>query len=102
MAWRINFSCLISRFFLENGLNVVLIKSSSYKLGVQSAIREKFLKRGNGAIGEYETNLGIPTKLGLRPMFMFHPLGYKYERSMTGPTDLFLVQAKDIKKRNVN
>ena len=27
---KINFSCLSPRFFLENGLNVVLIKSSSY------------------------------------------------------------------------
>lgn len=91
---KINFSCLSPRFFLENGLNVVLIKSSSYKLGVKPTIREKFLKRGNGAIGEYETNLGIPTNLGLRPMLMFHPHGYKYERSMTGPTDLFLVKSK--------
>ena len=91
---KINFSCLSPRFFLEKGLNVVLIKSSSYKLGVQSTIREKFLKRGNGAIGEYKTNLGIPTDLGVRPMLMFHPHGYKYERSMSGPIDLFLVQAK--------
>lgn len=91
---KINFSFLTPRLFLENRLNVVLIKSSSYKLGVQSTVREKFLIRGNGAIGEYKTNLGVPTNLGLRPMFMFHPHGHKYERSMTGPIDLFLIRAK--------
>lgn len=96
---KISFSHISPRLFYEKGLNVVLLKPSSFKLGVSATIRESFLHKGNGAIGEYHPNVGAPSELtGIKPMRMFHPHGYKYERSMDGPGDLFLVQelASDI------
>ncbi len=98
---KIPFSHISPRLFYEQGLNVVLLKPSSFKLGVSATIRESFLHKGNGAIGEYHPNVGAPTGLtGIKPMRMFHPHGYKYERSMDGPGDLFLVHeyASDILK----
>jgi len=91
---KIPYSQLTPRIFLEHGYNVVLIKPSSFKLGVEASVKNQFLKRGNGIITEYDLNLGIPTSLGLKPMRLFHPHGYKYERSMTGPAHLLLVQRK--------
>ncbi len=90
---RIPFSYISPRLFYEHGLNVVLLKPSSFRLGVSATIRERFLHSGKGAIGEYFPNIGAPSVLtGIKPMRMFHPHGYKYERSMNGPGDLFLIQ----------
>lgn len=83
------------RLFLELGLNVVLLKPSSFKSGTSSVIKNKYLKNSPNIIGEYYPNLGMPSeKLGLKPMRLFHPCGYQYERSMYGPGDLFLVKQK--------
>ena len=83
---------LSPRFFYENNLNLVLIKPSSYRLGIQATVREKFLTRGNGATGEFMTNMGEKSELfGLKKMHIFHPHGYKYERSMNGPSKIFLI-----------
>ena len=90
------------RMFMEEGFNAVLIKPSSFKLGVSASVRDAFLKRGNGAIGEYYPNMGIPSEqLGLKKMRLFHPHGYKYERSMTGPGDMFLVRKDALKVLNI-
>lgn len=43
---------MTSRFFYENKLNVVMIKPSAYFLGVRATIRERFLKKGQGALFE--------------------------------------------------
>jgi len=83
---------LSPRFFYENNLNLVLIKPSSYKLGIQATVREKFLVHGIGATGEIITNMGEKSELfGLKRMHIFHPHGYKYERSMNGPNKIFLI-----------
>ena len=89
----IEFSYISPRLFYELGLNVVLLKPSSFKLGVTATIKERFLDKGAGSIAEYYSNIGQPTELtGIKPMRMFHPHGYKYERSMTGPCYAFLIK----------
>lgn len=89
----IPFSHLSPRFFQEEGLSVAAIKASAYYLGVRGTIRERILKRGNGAIGEYFTNLAMPTQeSGIKPILYSHPLGDEYERSMNGQADIFLVK----------
>lgn len=91
----ISFSHISPRLFYEKGLNVVLLKPSSFRLGVAATIRERFLYKGNGAIGEYYPNVGQASELtGIKSMRMFHPHGYKYERSMDGPGDLFLLKGE--------
>lgn len=90
----IPYSQLTPRFFYENGLTLVMIKPSAYCLGVQSTISEKFLHHGNGAFGCYSYNMGNMSECGLYLMRMFHPHGYKYERSMYGPSKTFLVHEK--------
>ena len=83
------------RLFLESGLNVVLLKPSSFKSGVSSIIKEKYLEKDSHIFGEYYPNLGSKSEIfGLKPMRLFHPFGYQYERSMYGPGDLFLVKEK--------
>lgn len=89
---KIPLSQLTPRYFYENKMNVVIIKPSSYLIGVNNTIRESFLHKGNGAIGEYQTNLGTISEDGIKIMRIFHPDGYKYERSMFGICNVFLVK----------
>ena len=91
---KIPFSSLNPRFFYENKLTLVMIKPSAYLAGVQNTIRETFLSRGNGAIGDCFVNIGTVSELGLHRMRLFHPHGYKYERSMNGPNRIFLIKEK--------
>lgn len=91
---KIPFSTLNPRFFYENKLTLVMIKPSAFLVGVQNSIRETFLKRGNGAIGDCFVNIGTDSELGLHRMRFFHPHGYKYERSMNGPNRIFLIREK--------
>ena len=92
---KISFTNINPRLLLESGLNVVLLKPSSFKSGVSSIIKEKYLEKDNHIFGEYYPNLGSPSEtFGLKPMRLFHPCGYQYERSMYGPGDLFLVKGK--------
>lgn len=102
---RIPFSSITPRFLMERKLNVVMIKASAYKLGVSATIRKNFLKHGNGVIGEYIANLGSQSKYGIKTMRIFHPHGYKYERSMCGKTDVFLIHETAVnlshKKRKI-
>ena len=84
---------LSPRFFYDRGLTMILIKPSSYLLGISSTVRDIFLNKGNGAIGEYDINMGLKSKdYGMKIMHNFHPHGYKYERSMNGPNDIFLIK----------
>lgn len=97
---QISFSNINPRLFLEEGLNVVLLKPSSFKSEVASVIKKTYLDKDKNIKGEYFPNLGAPSvTLGLKPMKLFHPCGYIYERSMYGPGDLFLTHQKadDIK-----
>ena len=81
-----------SRFFYENELTLVLIKPSSYRLGIAASVRDKFLNKGHGAIAEQYVNMGLKSELFNLPLMQcFHPHGYKYERSMNGSGKIFLV-----------
>ena len=88
---KIRFSYITPRLFMEKGLNVVIIKPSAYHLGVRGTIREEMLDRGNGAIGEYFTNIAQKTSNDIKPMIFSHTLGDEYERSMDGVSDVFLI-----------
>lgn len=89
----IRISHISPRFFMENGLNVIMIKPSAYYLGVRGTIRERFLDRGNGAIDEYFTNLAKPTiEAGLIPALFSHSMGIDYKRSLNGTADVILLK----------
>ncbi len=89
---KIRFSYITPRFMMENGLNVVMIKPSAYYLGVRGTIREDFLHKGHGALGEYYVNLAEKTTNDIKPMIFSHTLGDEYERSMDGTADIFLIK----------
>lgn len=81
------------RFFMENKLNIIMIKPSAYYAGVSATIRERFLNRGNGALYEYSADLTQPTNITkLTPMLFSHTLGDKYDRAMSGKSDIILLQ----------
>lgn len=89
------------RFMWENGYNVIVIKPSSYLVGISASNREFMIPDRSKLITSYEANLGEPTESGLKPMAYFHPHGQKYEIQMTGPNDVLLVQdnATDLNDR---
>lgn len=91
---RIKISELTPRVFLDNGLNLVIIKPSAYIFNWDKEIKERFLEGKYPEVGNYFKDLGSKTDLGLVPMKIFHPHGYKYIREMTGPTEMFLVKRK--------
>lgn len=85
------------RFFYDHGLNVIMIKPSAYLLGVRATIRERFLKKGQGALFEYFTNLSDPMDItGITPMQFSHTLGNekRYTRAMNGTSDIILLRGK--------
>lgn len=87
----ISFANITPRLFLITGYNVILLKPSSYMSNVNEIIKKEFSK--GKIIGEYFPNMGDKSKIfGLKQMRFFHPIGYKYERSMYGPGDLFLIR----------
>lgn len=95
------FDQLTPRFFYENKLNCVIIKPSTFFINENDSTRKKFIGK-NKIYGEYLSVLGGISKYGIRIMHVFHPDGYKYERSMLGPCDVFLInenttRLKDIK-----
>ena len=79
---KIKLSNLTPRFFWENGFNVVLIKPSSYLVGVSASTIEHMIPNKTNIITSYDTNLGISSILGLKPMSYFHPHGMKYQKQM--------------------
>lgn len=95
-----NMDELTPRVFLETGLSLVMIKPSSYIFNWEYEIKAKFLEGKYDEVGNYFKSLGNETDLGIMPMKIFHPHGYKYIREMTGPTEIFLVErsATDIGK----
>ena len=89
---KIKLSNLTPRFFWENGFNVVLIKPSSYLVGVSASTIEHMIPNKTNIITSYDTNLGISSILGLKPMSYFHPHGMKYQKQMEGPCKIILVK----------
>lgn len=90
---KLPFSSLTPRYFYEKKLNCVIIKPSAYWIGQNDTIRTKMLEKDSDdcILGEFETILGGKSKDGIRIMNIFHPDGYKYERSMYGPCNIFLI-----------
>ncbi len=82
---------LTPRLFLENNLTLVMIKPSAYIFNFENEVKMRFLEGKYDEVGEYFGSLGEKNDLGLIPMKLFHPHGYKYVREMTGPTEIFLV-----------
>lgn len=88
----INLNNLTPRFFWDNGCNVVLIKPSSFLVGVSASAIEYMIPDRRKIITSYDANLGERSELGLRPMCYFHPHGMKYQQQMLGPSRIILVQ----------
>lgn len=89
---KIKMSELTPRVFLETGLSLVMIKPSAYIFNWENEVKERFLEGKYNEVGKYFKSLSSETDLGLVPMKMFHPHGYKYIREMTGPTEIFLLE----------
>lgn len=89
---QIKLSNLTPRLFWENDCNVVLIKPSSYLVGVSASVTEHMIPDKNKIITSYDANLGNYSELGLKPMCYFHPHGMKYQKQMQGPSKIILVK----------
>lgn len=89
------------RLLYEKGLNTIMIKTSAYYLGCEEIIRDSFTNNFNST-GEYKINLSEPTKqTGIKPMLFSHPLGETCIRSLSGDSEVLLIEAdpKTILKR---
>ena len=80
------------RLFWELGYNVVIVKPSSFLAGVSSTVTETMLPNRNNLVYSYDCNLGLFSKMQLKPMSYFHPHGTKYETQMSGPNKVLLVK----------
>lgn len=87
----ISLSELSPRFFFDNTLTAVCIKPSAYLIGKDEEIKKEIIDNCI-VTGSYKLSLGEKSKdFGLEKMKLFHPHGYKYLRSMKGPSEMFLV-----------
>ncbi len=82
------------RFFYESGLSLITIKPSAYLFGWEEKIANFFLEDKYEKIGEYDFHVSLPSKEEISLMKFFHPHGYKYEREMSGPIKVFLINRK--------
>lgn len=82
------------RLMWEKGLNVVIVKPSSYLVGESGLVINSMIKKNKNIITSYNCNLGEKNHLGLKPMAYFHPHGMKYEIQMYGPNKVILVKEK--------
>ena len=89
---KIKLSNLTPRLFWENRCNVVLIKPSSYLIGISSSVIEYMIPDKKKIITSYNVNLGDKSYCGLNPMSYFHPHGTKYQKQMQGPSKIILVK----------
>lgn len=80
------------RLFWELGYNVVIVKPSSFLAGVSSSVTEIMIPNRKNLICSYDCNLGLYSKIHLKPMSYFHPHGMKYEIQMNGPNRVLLVK----------
>lgn len=98
----ISFRKLTPRFFFENQLNCIIIKPSTFFINEVDSVRKNLIGKKN-IYGEYLSVLGGRSKDGIRIMQIFHPDGYKYERSMLGICDIFLIHenAKKLKGKKM-
>ena len=82
------------RLLWEYGYNVVILKSSSYLVGIEASCEDYMIPKRGKIINLYMTNLGAKNTYGLRPMAYFHPHGLIYEFQMDGPNKVILVDEK--------
>lgn len=95
-------SNLTPRMFLENGLNVVMLKPSAFKANVVEQIKKEIINDENEILFRYYANLGKAKNItGIHPMYYSHPVGLAFERAMYGPSEIMLVNhfAKDLYNR---
>ena len=88
---KISFNHITPRLFWELGYNVVIVKPSSFLAGVSSSVTEIMIPNRENFICSYDCNLGLYSKMHLKPMSYFHPHGMKYEIQMNGPNRVLLV-----------
>lgn len=73
----------------EKGFEYITIKPSGYIVDAARYIETSF---SSEIFGVNYNKFGVKTELGLEPMKIFHPSGYKYIREMTGPTKNFFIR----------
>lgn len=92
-------SNLTPRLFLEEGINVIILKPSAFFVGVQDKIREAMIGDSE-VISKYECNLGEQRNLTkISPMNFAHPFGSAFQRAMFGRSEIIAVRknALDLK-----
>lgn len=94
------FSKLTPRYFYEKKLNCVIIKPSSYIIKKEEYVKQ-FILKDNKCYGEYMVVLGGKSKDGINIMKIFHPDGFKYERSMLGPCEVILVNCNALQLKKL-
>ena len=81
------------RYLYEKGLNTIMIKTSAFYLKKDSFIRNSFINKYQST-GIYEINLSKPTEqTGIKPMLFSHPLGETCIRSLSGKSEILLVES---------
>lgn len=80
---------LTPRILYEKGFEYITIKPSGYIVDAARYIETSF---SSEIFGVNYNKFGVKTELGLEPMKIFHPSGYKYIREMTGPTKNFFIR----------
>lgn len=86
-------SNITPRMFLENGLNVVMLKPSAFYTNTSQKIKKELIDNQEQIKYKNIFNLGKPTNMtGLHPMALSHVVGLDFERAMFGPSEILLVQ----------
>lgn len=83
---------LTPRLFFELGYSVVIIKPSSYLLGVNSSVREIMTNNTRKEIWNEQGNISEENKIGLNPIQYFHPHGPLYSEQNDGISNIIIVE----------
>lgn len=88
----VRLSFMNPRFMYEHGFNTSVIKTSAFYLKKDQYIKN-YMSSKYYCTGEYLTDLSKPTKYtGVKPLLFSHPLGETCIRSLTGPSEVFLIK----------
>ncbi len=94
-------SNLTPRLFIEEGVNVVMLKPSAFFTNTQDEIVQKMIPDKNKIVYSYTANLANKREMtNLRPMLLSHTVGVDFEQAMYGKSQIFLVRepAQDLYK----
>lgn len=93
---KIELNHISPRLLWELGFNVIIIKPSSFLVGIESSTEDYMLYKRSNFVTSYSCNMGKIGNYSLKPMAYFHPHGMKYEEQMNGPNKIILVNEQAI------